>query len=85
MGLWIGALGTLLGTAGGLTVCFLLKEYPIIQLPADIYYIDRLPVDVGWTDVTWIVTGALVLTLLATFYPCVKAARLDPVEALRYE
>lgn len=85
MGLWIGLLGTLLGTAGGLSVCFLLKEYPIIRLPADIYYIDRLPVEVAWSDISWIIAGALVLTLGATFYPARKAAALDPVEALRYE
>lgn len=85
MGIWIGAVGILLGTAGGLAICFALQRYPIIRLPADIYYIDRLPVDVGWGDVGWILTGALALTLVSTLYPAVKASKLDPVAALRYE
>ena len=85
MGFWIGLVGTLVGTTVGLTVCFLLEKYPLIHLPPDIYYIDRLPIDVGWGDVTWITAGAFVLTLLSTLYPAAKASRLDPVEALRYE
>ena len=85
MGLWLGLLGTFLGLCGGLTICFLLKKYPIIRLPSDIYYIDRLPVDVGWNDITWIFSGAMVLVLLSTLYPASHAARLDPVSALRYE
>lgn len=85
MGFWIGLAGTLVGTTAGLAVCFLLEKYPVIHLPPDIYYIDRLPIDVGWSDVTWITAGAFVLTLLSTLYPAAKASRLDPVETLRYE
>ncbi|MBI1976808.1 MAG: lipoprotein-releasing system transmembrane subunit LolC, partial [Candidatus Omnitrophica bacterium] len=68
-----------------LAICFALERYPIIRLPADIYYIDRLPVEVGWGDISWILAGALALTLVSTFYPAVKASKLDPVAALRYE
>ncbi|MFA5090745.1 MAG: ABC transporter permease [Candidatus Omnitrophota bacterium] len=85
-GLIIGGLGILLGGAGGGLLCFLLKKYQFIKLPQDIYYIDRLPVSIVlWPDIVLILFSALVVTLISTVYPAIKAAGLKPVEALRYE
>ncbi len=84
-GLIVGFLGTFFGIICGIFLCFLLKKYQFIHLPRDIYYIDSLPVALRWQDISLIAASALAITFLATIYPSRKAARLNPVEALRYE
>jgi lipoprotein-releasing system permease protein len=85
-GLIIGGLGTLLGSAGGILLCALLKKYQFIKLPQDIYYIERLPVYIEfWPDIFLIILAAMMITLVSTIYPASRAAGLKPVDALRYE
>jgi lipoprotein-releasing system permease protein len=83
-GLMIGLVGTLLGTGAGLTLCTLLKRYSFIHLPADVYYISTLPVDLKATDVLSITVSALLICFAATLYPARQAAGIDPVEAIRH-
>jgi lipoprotein-releasing system permease protein len=52
--------------------------------PAELYFLSRLPADVDATEVVTVTAFAIVLSLLATLYPSWRAARLDPVQALRY-
>ncbi|MFH1778427.1 MAG: lipoprotein-releasing ABC transporter permease subunit [Candidatus Omnitrophota bacterium] len=84
-GFLIGTIGTILGVASGLGLSYLLEKYQFIQLPRDIYYIDRFPVDVQFGDTVVIVIAALMISLLSCIYPAWQASRLNPVDALRYE
>ena len=84
-GFLVGVLGTVLGAAGGFFLCHLLKTYQFIKLPRDIYYIDRLPVNLRIVDSLAVVIVAITISLVSTLYPAWKAARMEPVDALRYE
>ena len=81
----IGAIGTIIGFGLGLSVAYLLKRYQFIELPKGVYSLDTLPVLIEWTDLLIIGVSAMVLCFVATIYPARQAARLEPVEALRYE
>lgn len=84
-GLLIGLLGTLLGAGLAWAVIWALDTYHFIKLPSTIYYLDHLPVRVEWGDWWKTIAAALLISLASTIYPARQAARLTPVEALRYE
>lgn len=83
-GFLIGALGMIAGLLLGLFLCWFIKHYPIVQLPADIYYLSEVPVQVQPWDVVAVMTMGFLLSLLATVYPAARAAKVDPVEAIHY-
>ncbi|MEZ4424062.1 MAG: ABC transporter permease [Gemmatimonadota bacterium] len=84
-GVWIGVIGTVVGAGAGVVLALLLKRFPIITLPADVYTLDRLPVALDPWDVALTVGGSILISLLATIYPSLQASRLQPVEAIRHE
>ncbi|MBF0096526.1 MAG: lipoprotein-releasing ABC transporter permease subunit [Magnetococcales bacterium] len=89
----VGVLGTLSGLLLGLALAlhleaalgFIERLFGIQILAGDVYYIDHLPSKVVVSDVVWITGVSLAISLLATLYPAWRAARVDPIEALRYE
>ncbi len=83
-GMAIGSIGTALGVVLGYALCFLLKHYQFIELPGDVYYLSTLPVSLNTADVVAIALSALAICFVATLYPSGQAAKLDPVEAVRY-
>ena len=84
-GLIIGITGTVFGVFGGYILCELLKTYKFINLPADVYYLSYLPVKISLFDFIIVPAAAILISFLATVYPSWQAAKLDPVEPLRYE
>lgn len=82
-GLLIGGAGTLLGAVLGGSLIAVLRRYPFVRLPGDVYFIERLPVRPEVGDFAAVILAALVLCLAAAFYPAWRASRLDPVDAIR--
>jgi len=83
-GFLVGSTGMVCGLLLGLLLSWVIKTYPIVELPADIYYLSQVPVSVQPWDVAAVLAMGLLLSLLATVYPAARAAKVDPVEAIHY-
>ncbi len=83
-GVIIGAIGTAFGVATGLATCLGLEWFGL-RLDPDVYYIDRLPINVSPIDFLIVALSALTICTLATLYPAMAASNLKPVDGLRYE
>ena len=84
-GLFVGGIGTGAGLIVGYTLSWALGRYKFISLPADIYFLDKLPVKIQPLDFVIVGLSAIVISFLATIYPASRASRMDPVEAIRNE
>jgi lipoprotein-releasing system permease protein len=83
-GVMIGGIGTVFGVTTGLAATLGLKWFGV-RLDPDVYYVDKLPINVEWSDFTLVALAALLITTIATIYPAVAASRLRPVDGIRYE
>ncbi|HEX6622726.1 MAG TPA: FtsX-like permease family protein [Pyrinomonadaceae bacterium] len=81
----LGLAGALAGVALGLAACAAANHFGLIRLPPDVYSISAVTLRPHAADVVWPALAAFAVSLLATVYPALQAARVRPAEALRYE
>ncbi|MBX2991713.1 MAG: ABC transporter permease [Bacteroidetes bacterium] len=84
-GLLVGTVGTVLGIGIGLGVCYLQIHYQLFPLDPTVYIIPAIPVDIRWADFVTVGSASMLLSTFAALYPALRASRLTPVDAIRWE
>ncbi len=84
-GILVGIIGTFTGALLGYLVCFLQIVYNIYPLDPTQYKIDSLPMELRLTDFFFVAGMSMLLSILASLYPAKRAAKINPVEAIKWE
>ncbi len=85
-GWYIGLIGCLLGGSAGLLLCYLQDTYGLVRLAgAESFIITAYPVQILWRDITLVLGGSMLLCLIASWYPAVRASSIHPADAVRNE
>jgi lipoprotein-releasing system permease protein len=84
-GAMIGVLGTTVGVVLGLACSWFANTFKLIKVPVDVYQISFVPFHIQLTDLLMIIGVSLAISLLSTLFPSRRAAKVDPVVALKYE
>jgi putative ABC transport system permease protein len=85
LGIIIGFSGIILGIGLGFGGIFILENFNIISLPADVYGTNKLPLVLDIIDFVSIVIGSIVIVFLSSYYPALKATQIDILDVLRNE
>ena len=85
LGNLIGISGILVGGILAAIALFVLANFPIISLPADVYGSNKLPLELSMVDLAMILIGSFVIVFLSSYYPAKKATQIDPLQVLRNE
>lgn len=85
LGLIIGGSGIFFGTILGLVGIWLLGNFDIITLPADVYGSAKLPMELSFSDFISIIFGAILIVTFSSYYPSKKATSIDALKTLRNE
>ncbi len=83
-GFIVGIIGTVLGLFSGIIISYGLKNFEIFKLPQGVYYVDRLPVMIIPADICLVAVCAFTITIISGLYPAYQVAKLEPLEAIRY-
>lgn len=84
-GILIGIYGTILGSIFGLAICLAQIKFKFYPLDGMVYSIDALPIDIRYTDFIYVAICALLISVAASLYPALRAARQEPIKAIRWE
>jgi len=84
-GMLVGIAGTVCGILLGYLVCLIQLKFKIFSMPADIYFIDAMPIAMKLTDFVLIACSSLFLTFIATIYPSRQAGKMLPADIIRNE
>ena len=85
LGIIIGYTGIIFGIIFGFFGMFLLENFDIISLPADVYGTSKLPLNLDMIDFISIIIGSMVIVFLSAYYPAKKATQIDVLDVLRNE
>lgn len=83
-GLFIATAGVVLGLILAFVLCFIIENTNIVELPADIYYLTKVPVSLQPFDILSVVLGSYLVCFISALYPAYKASKINPVDAVRY-
>ncbi len=76
--------GITLGVLLGIGISVFISVYPVVELPSDIYYITKVPVELKLRDLLGTVAVSYILCMLSAIYPALRASKISPVDAIRY-
>ncbi|RDU71579.1 ABC transporter permease [Helicobacter aurati] len=85
LGVVIGGSGIIFGIIAAFGVMWILKTFPIISLPVDVYGVSRLPIDLLMSDLIGTIIGAIFIVCLSSYYPAKKASEVNVLQVLRNE
>ena len=81
----VGVIGTIIGDGFGFVTAYLIDRYHLIHLPPDMFMVSNVPVELNPWNFVLVAVATIALCMLASVYPALQAARLRPVEVIRYE
>jgi len=84
-GILIGIIGTIIGVILGYLICYIQIEFNIYPLNPAQYKIDALPIELRVSDFFFISGASMILAFLASLYPAKKAAKVNPINAIKWE